>query len=271
MEEKKFWIFTDSYCLVCFFTQILYVLTPIAFIIQLKSGVLNQECVSIFSLLSLYCNGLIYFATSIYKRIPGKDIDPLDFCNLGAFYFGLIYLLLYIYFIYLKTNKIKGILFMIILTASTIIVWVIIHFTVKKDNIWDKIFRWIGAFFNVAEYLPLGFSLIYLIKHKISEKYTLLGAFFGLLNCIAWLCWAINGIVVNKDNLYHSIVANSMGICLQITQFILFFLFRKNNSKDNFNIDEKIENISDDDINIDIRNFNEDSKVPEYMDDFAQI
>ena len=141
----------------------------------------------------------------------------------------------------------------------------------KKDNIWDKIFIWIGAFFNVAEYLPLGFNLIYLIKHKISEKYTLLGAFFGLLNCIAWLCWAINGIVVNKDNLYHSIVANSMGICLQITQFILFFLFRKNNSKDNFNIDEKIENISDDDINIDIRNFNEDSKVPEYMDDFAQI
>ena len=269
MAKKKFWIFSDPYCFVGFFSQIFYILTPIVFIIQLKSGVLHQERVSIFSLLSLYCNGVIYFATSVYKRESGKNIDPLDFCNLGTFYLGLIYLLLYIYFIYFKTNKIKGLLFMIILTLGTIVVWVIIHFNVKKDNIWDKIFSLIGVFFNVTEYFPLGFNIIYLIKNKISEKYTLLGAFFGLFNCVAWLCWAINGIVVNNDNLYHSIVANSLGICLQITQFTLFFLFRRNNSKYNPIIEEKIENSSDGDIDIDIDiiNSKEDNKDPEYTDD----
>jgi hypothetical protein len=236
MAKKKFWIFSDPYCFVGFFSQIFYILTPIVFIIQLKSGVLHQERVSIFSLLSLYCNGVIYFATSVYKRESGKNIDPLDFCNLGTFYLGLIYLLLYIYFIYF--------------------------------NIWDKIFSWIGVFFNVTEYFPLGFNIIYFIKNKISEKYTLLGAFFGLFNCVAWLCWAINGIVVNNDNLYHSIVANSLGICLQITQFTLFFLFRRNNSKYNPIIEEKIENSSDGDIDIDIGNSEEDSKDPEYMDNY---
>ena len=57
-----------------------------------------------------------------------------------------------------------------------------------------------------------------------------------------------------------------MGICLQITQFTLFFLFRRNNSKYNPIIEEKIENSSDGDIDIDIGNSEEDSKDPEYMD-----
>ena len=62
-----FWIFWDAYCFVGFFTQILYILTPIAFIIQLKNGVLKEERVSIFALLSMYSNAFVYFWTSAYK------------------------------------------------------------------------------------------------------------------------------------------------------------------------------------------------------------
>ena len=263
---EKFWIFSDPYCFVGFFTQIFYILTPIAFVIQLKNGVLHQERVSIFGLLSLYCNAVIYFITSMYKTQSEKDIDPLDFCNMGAFYLGFIYLVIYFYFIYYKVNKRKGIIFIAILAVGTLIVWLIIHFTIKKDNIWDKIFSWIGVVFNVTEYFPLGFSIIYLIKNKISEKYTLFGAFFGFLNCVAWLCWAINAVFVNHDNLYHSIVANCLGICLQIAQFTLFFLFRNNDSEENSNIEDKTRNISD--AEIDIENSQEENKVPEYMNDY---
>ena len=92
-----FWVFTDAYCFVGFITQLLYILTPIAFVIQLKNGVLRYERVSIFGLLSLYCTAFIYFWTSIYKIKEGADIDPLDFCNLVGFYLGLVYLLIYIY------------------------------------------------------------------------------------------------------------------------------------------------------------------------------
>ena len=163
---EKFWIFSDPYCFVGFFTQIFYILTPIAFVIQLKNGVLHQERVSIFGLLSLYCNAVIYFITSMYKTQSEKDIDHLDFCNMGAFYLGFIYLVIYFYFIYYKVNKTKGIILIAILAVGTLIVWLIIHFTIKKDNIWDKIFSWIGVVFNVTEYFPLGFSIIYLIKKK---------------------------------------------------------------------------------------------------------
>jgi hypothetical protein len=263
---EKFWIFSDAFCFVGFLTQILYILTPIAFVIQLKNGVLHQERVSIFGLLSLYCNAVIYFLTSIYKTQSGKDIDPLDFCNMGAFYLGFIYLVVYIYFIHYKANKMKGIIFIIILIVGTLIVWLVIHFTIEKGNIWDEIFSWIGVVFNVTEYFPLGFSIIYLIKNKISEKYTLFGATFGFVNCTAWLSWAINACFVNHDNLYHSLVANSLGICLEIAQFTLFFLFRNKDNEDNSNIEDKTRNISDADM--DIGNSKEENKDPEYMADY---
>ena len=227
-----FWVFTDAYCFVGFITQLLYILTPIAFVIQLKNGVLRYERVSIFGLLSLYCTAFIYFWTSIYKIKEGADIDPLDFCNLVGFYLGLVYLLIYIYFIYLKDNKKKGILYMSILIVASLIVWIIIKFTVKKDNVGDRIFSWLGVIFNVAEYFPLGFSIIYLIKKKISEKYTLFGAFFGFLNCLAWLLWSSYSVVEHHANVEHSIVANCLGICLQICQVVLFLVFRKDDLED---------------------------------------
>ena len=255
-----FWIFWDAYCFVGFFTQILYILTPIAFIIQLKNGVLKEERVSIFALLSMYSNAFVYFWTSAYKVPEGGDIDPLDFCNLAGVYLCFIYLMIYIYFVHWKNNRITGIYWFAGIIVVSLAVWLIIKFTVKEKNIWDKIFSWIGVVFNVLEYFPIGFSIIYLLKNRISEKYTLFGAFFGLLNTIAWETWAIHA-QVTGNNLIHSIVANILGICLQITQFTLFFMFRKDDSEDNKSVGEKPEDI---DAAFEKQKKNE----PEYMDEF---
>ena len=72
-----FWIFWDAYCFAGFFTQIIYILTPCAFIIQLWNGVLKEERVSIFGLLCMYSNAFVYFWTSVYKVPKGKDVDPI--------------------------------------------------------------------------------------------------------------------------------------------------------------------------------------------------
>ena len=168
--------------------------------------------------------------------------------------------MIYIYFVHWKNNRITGIYWFAGIIVVSLAVWLIIKFTVKEKNIWDKIFSWIGVVFNVLEYFPIGFSIIYLLKNRISEKYTLFGAFFGLLNTIAWETWAIHA-QVTGNNLIHSIVANILGICLQITQFTLFFMFRKDDSEDNKSVGEKPEDI---DAAFEKQKQNE----PEYMDEF---
>ena len=263
-NKEKFWIFDDSYSCIGFFTQILYVLTPIAFITQLKNRVLHEERVSIFCLLSMYTNAFVYFWTSAYKVEAGADINPMDFCNLAGFYLGLIYLILYIYFVYFKSSKKKFVIFLVLIVVISVSVWLIIKYTVKKDNVADKIFNWIGFVFNVLEYFPIGFSIIYLIKNKISEKFTLFGAFFGLLNATTWLAWAIKSQIGGAD-LIHSIVANSLGICLTISQFVLFLVFRKKEIEE-----EDIVNANEEDKVAEIVKEKEEEikNQPEFMNEF---
>ena len=188
----------------------------------------------------------------------------MDFCNLAGFYLGLIYLILYLYFVYFKSNKKKFIIFLVVIVVVSVAVWLIIKFTVKKDNIADKIFNWIGVVFNVLEYFPIGFSIIYLIKNKISEKFTLFGAFFGLLNSTTWLAWAIKSQRDGAD-LIHSIVANSLGICLTISQFVLFLVFRKNAIEE-----EDIVNTTEEDKITEIVKEKEEEikNQPEFMNEF---
>ncbi len=163
----------------------------------------------------------------------------------------------------MKKDKKKGIIFISILAIGTVVVGLIIGFTVKeRDDIADKIFSWLAVIFNVTEYFPLGFSIIYLFKHKVSEKYTIFGAFFGLLNCIAWLAWAIHAIT-EGDNLWHSVVANILGICLEITQFILIFLFKRKDEEDNSNIENTANTLEEGEAGLE--NMKEENNDPEYM------
>ena len=169
---------------------------------------------------------------------------------------------------------------MLILTVVSGGLFLLIRYTVDSDNdnVWVKIFNWLGVIVNMFENLPLGFNIIYLIKNKISEKYTLFSAFFGFINECVWLSWAINGKFVNGDDLVHSIVANIFGVGLQFTLFFIFFKYRKNeeegsdNNTNPLNTDkllkdsaaEKdiIKNTTDNDLDT-----REESKEPDYIQD----
>ena len=137
-------------------TQILYNLIPIVFIIQLKHGVLKKERLSYIGILCLYSTAFLYFWVSIYRRNEGDEIDPLDFCNMAGAYLGLIYLFIYIYFIYYITNKLLGIILIFILCLVSAGVFLLIRNTVdnKEDNVWVKIYNWVGVVFNISRCFP---------------------------------------------------------------------------------------------------------------------
>ena len=233
--------FSDPFCFIGFITNILYSLTPSIFIYQLKHGVLIKERISIIGILCLFCNGYLYFLTSALRVDKIENIDPLDFCNLIGAYLGFVYLCLYIYYVHYKDSIKKALIYYIILIVSSvgflILVWNVVN---KEINFWTYLFRYMGIIFNILENLPLGFNIIYIIKNKISEKYTLFGAFFGLLNTSAWFAWAFYSCFINESNTekpYQSFIANIICVCMQITQFVLFFNFRKYN-KDEINDNE---------------------------------
>jgi amino acid permease len=229
--------FDDNYSFVGFITSILYNLIPMAFLYQLKHKVIKLERVSIISLLSLYCNGQLYFFVSLFHGQADNKVKPMDYCNLVGFLLGLIYVSIYLYIIYYEENAKKFYLFMLLIIgcsgAFIILVWQVIK---AENNFWIYFLKYLGVLFNILENLPLGFNIIFLIKNKISEKFTLFGASSGLLNTSAWFSWGLYSCFINEDNEdkpYQTFIANLICILLHITQFFLFFLFRTKEQSDN--------------------------------------
>ena len=231
-------IFNEILDLFGFLTATAYTIVPGIFLYQLNLNILNEERLSIIGILCLYFNGLIYFIRSLvfYK----EEIDIRDFCNLAGAYLGFIYIVIYLKHFYYKTNKKKFVLLIVIITLSSLAV-VLLEIIMKKNDIVMKVVEWVGAIFNICEYLPIGFSLFHLIKNKISEKYTLFGAFLGLLNTTIWIIWAISKIEENK---LHSFIANIFGLLLCLIQISIFFIFRKGESKENKNVIDANDDIS---------------------------
>lgn len=89
-----------------------------------------------------------------------------------------------------------------------------------------EILEYVAVAFNILEYLPLGFDIVYLIKNKVSNKYTLFSAIPGIINTIIWLVWAAKKVAETGEK-YHSLVANILGFLLCLFQFIMFFFFNK--------------------------------------------
>ena len=219
-----------------FVSAILYTLVPGIFLYQLRSNVLKEERLSITAILCLYINGLIYFIRScVFKN---EEIDVRDFCNLAGLYLGFIYIVIYLQYFYYKTNKIYFYIFIVIILLLSITV-IIIELIIRDNKKLMEIVEWSGVIFNIFEYLPMGFNFIYLIKNKISEKYTLFGAFLGSINTIIWIIWAIT----NKENKLHSLISNIIGLLLCLLQIFIFFLFRKEESDEYKKVDDNKDNI----------------------------
>ena len=240
-----------------FVSAILYTLVPGIFLYQLRSNVLKEERLSIIAILCLYINGLIYFIRSlVFEKI---EIDVRDFCNLAGAYLGFIYIVIYLKHFYYKTNKIYFYIFIVIILLSSITV-IIIELIIRNNETLMKIVEWSGVIFNIFEYLPMGFNLIYLIKNKISERFTLFGAFLGSINTIIWIIWAIT----NKENKLHSLISNIIGLLLCLLQIFIFFLFRKEESDEYKKVDDNKDN-NDNDNNDSNDNINFNNNITSEM------
>ena len=230
-----------------FATAISYACVPMIFIYQLRHGVLKEERLSILSIAALYLNGLFYFILSFVKFRKEPEIDVADFCNLFGAYLGLIYIILYYkYFYYETRQKLFFLILTIVIISSVGLIF--LEYFIAYDNYnfpYFKLLEWIGVLFNIFEYFPMGFDIIYLIKNKISEKFTIFGASCGLINSIFWLICSIleSKNEENGDNdKYHSLVANILGIILCLIQFFILLIFKKEEEEekeDDENKDEK--------------------------------
>ncbi len=247
MYSETFYNFSNNYCIACLITQFLYTLTPIAFFVRLKWVYIHDE--SYFGFLCLYLNSFLYSLINIYKLKSLSSV--LLVCHLPTIIIGIFYLSLYYHIFYGKreNNNRKEGLFDLIIIGGSIIIWVLIHFTITKNNVLFDVYDWINAVFNVAQYFPIGLNIISLIKRKDINIYALIGTFFGLANCISWLLLAIHALIEAEDNVYYLIVANCLGICVEIAQFVLIILSNIDYFKKKSNNEEITTRIISDDTN----------------------
>lgn len=247
MYSETFYNFSNNYCIASLITQFLYTLTPIAFFVRLKWVYINDE--SYFGFLCLYLNSFLYSLINIYKLKSLSSV--LLVCHLPTIIIGIFYLSLYYHIFYGKreNNNRKEGLFDLIIIGGSIIIWVLIHFTITKNNVLFDVYDWINAVFNVAQYFPIGLNIISLIKRKDINIYALIGTFFGLANCISWLLLAIHALIEAEDNVYYLIVANCLGICVEIAQFVLIILSNIDYFKKKSNNEEITTRIISDDTN----------------------
>jgi TRAP-type uncharacterized transport system fused permease subunit len=270
-------VFNDVFGISGFCSQLIYDMIPLVFWCQLKSGVLKDKKLSIISILCLYINAFIYFFLCVFN--PKNEIEVMDFCNLQGSYFGIIYIILYYKYLYYQNNKLIFYLIVCSLIISSVIV-ILVEYSLRNKEIFLIIINWIGVIFNIGEYLPIGFDFFYLVKNKISERYTLLGAYVGIINTILWLIWSIIRTftsVADKQNngnekKLHSFVANVFGLLLCLSQLVLYYIYKKDDEKDDDNentLDDKgIDNDFDNGNKLITLNDNEHSEEKKIEDEF---
>ena len=264
--------FDDVYSFIGFTTSILYNLVPCAFLFQLKHKALKKERISIIPLLCLYSNATIYFVVSAFQYGDVKSVNPMDFCNLVGAYLGFVYLIIYIIMVYLKEEKRKAIFYITLLVIIWFLFLVLAWNVIGKEiKFWTYLFKYIGIIFNILQNLPMGFSIIYLIKNKVSKKYTLFGAFVGLLNILSWLVWGFRAVFIdtnNKNKPYQTVIANLIALFLPIIQFYLYYKYKKD---DDFSNSSEIESNNLEPININDRNSNQETTENRQAEEFEDF
>ena len=211
--------------ILAFIMTILYTVVPFAFFYQYTKGVIKRNSISILGILCLYLNGLTYFMTTLRKGIKDEDAMRLrDFSNLSGAILGFGYCLYYDYILYYYKDYIKKFYIYLFLILITLPIMILIVIFVDPE-----IVEYIGVLFNIFEYLPLGFNLLYLIQHKIGNRYILFSAIPGIINTIIWIIWA--SIKIDKETGYekkkiHSLISNILGFLLCLTQFIIISVFK---------------------------------------------
>ena len=94
----------------------------------------------------MYSNAFIYFVLSACNS---KEIQVMDFCNLGGAYLSLIYIFLYLKNLFYKIEKQKFFIFMSIIILTSLLVFWVEYFSKEKLI---QIIEWSGVIFIILEY-----------------------------------------------------------------------------------------------------------------------
>jgi uncharacterized protein with PQ loop repeat len=127
------------------------------------------------------------------------------------------------------------VLYITLFTALTIVIVVVEYKMVRhNEELSTKVFDVIGSVINVLMYVSPGLNVVYLFKQKKPELIRIETAFFGSINSLVWLIWAI------RSNIRHSIIANGIGFPLCVVQIIYFVVcyrsVERNVNVDNTNV-----------------------------------
>ena len=126
-------------------------------------------------------------------------------------------------------------LYITLFTALTIVIVVVEYIMVRhNEELSTTVFDVIGSVINVLMYVSPGLNVVYLFKQKKPELIRIETAFFGSINSLVWLIWAI------RSSIGHSIIANGIGFPLCVVQIIYFVVcyrsVERNVNVDNTNV-----------------------------------
>ena len=190
---------------------------------NLKEGL---KMTSSFSILSCLIYQLVWF---IYYKI--KEDKNICWCYFVGVIFSFIWISIYLYF-YSKEMQNKNLYFFLyIFMISDLIfeIWFIERDILNYDEsskARKNIVKIISNVFNVLMYITPGINLFKFFKELDFDYIIFPISLVGLINSIIWLLYGITS--DDKDNKYHYIYSNILGISICIIQLFLFFIFRKN-------------------------------------------
>ena len=229
-------------------TSILFSISPIFTIASLIKKCRSYNEVSFFLYFCMFLNCLIFFVSSLCRFLNHDNtssilnVHPMDYSNLIGSCVCYIWCIIVLYHRYNEKRFFMG-LCITLFTVLTIVIIVVESIMIRKyETTTLKVFDIIGSIINVLMYISPGLNVVYLFKQKKPELIRIETAFFGSINSLVWLIWAI------RSNIKHSIIANGIGFPLCIAQIVYFVVFYRKIER---NIDHNVSPILYDDDNVD--------------------
>lgn len=234
--------FQDIESFIGLITSILFSISPIFTIVSLIKKIRNHNDVSFFLYFCMFLNSLIFFVSSLCKLLNHDNtssilnVHPMDYSNLIGSCLCYIWCIIVLYYRYNNDNKrLFTVLYITLFTALTIVIVVVEYIMVRhNEELSTTVFDVIGSVINVLMYVSPGLNVVYLFKQKKPELIRIETAFFGSINSLVWLIWAI------RSSIGHSIIANGIGFPLCVVQIIYFVVcyrsVERNVNVDNTNV-----------------------------------
>ena len=225
-------------------TSIMFSVSPIFTIVSLIKKCRSCHEVSFCLYFFMFLNCLIFFVSSLCKLLNQDnnhgilDVHPMDYSNLIGSCLCYIWCIIVLYHRY-NDNRLFMALYITLFTALAVVI-IKVEVVVMAWDETTRLFDIIGSIINVLMYNSAGLNVVQLFKQKKPELIRIETAFFGSMNSLIWLIWAV------RSSLVHSIVANGIGFPLCLAQIVYFAVFYRKMER---HIDQKVSPILYDEEN----------------------